>query len=238
MHTQRRDQLGRYITFKAETQIYLLRLVASLKERIPCRLPSGKRPNGLLRNVEGIAGWGGRVPRRKSGRLHLDYLARYTMEGPAWHLSSPLPLHLHLRHVFSRRLMRPNAGVHASPRVPVNAHGISYLTDEDIYDNPRTGHPTHSLSPVPWTKTYDVTLPPPPPIPFFLILLPYFIGGNFVVSFRFRTWEGGCGSYQSLLSVLLGEERNLSTSQRIETSDCYSSKDIPLFVSFDFVLEF
>lgn len=42
--------------------------------------------------------------------------------------------------------MRPNAGVHASPRVPVNAHGISYLTDEDIYDNPRTGHPTHSLS--------------------------------------------------------------------------------------------
>lgn len=169
MHTQRRDQLGRYITFKAETQIYLLRLVASLKERIPCRLPSGKRPNGLLRNVEGIAGWGGRVPRRKSGRLHLDYLARYTMEGPAWHLSSPLPLHLHLRHVFSRRLMRPNAGVHASPRVPVNAHGISYLTDEDIYDNPRTGHPTHSLSPVPWTKTYDVTLPPPSPHSF----LPY-----------------------------------------------------------------
>lgn len=33
MHTQRRDQLSRYITFKAETQIYLLRLVARLKER-------------------------------------------------------------------------------------------------------------------------------------------------------------------------------------------------------------
>lgn len=56
-----------------------------------------------------------------------------------------------------------------APACPWNAHGISYLTDEDIYDNPRTGHPTHTFFPVPWTKTYDVTLPPRPPPSF----LPY-----------------------------------------------------------------
>lgn len=73
-----------------------------------------------------------------------------------------------------------------APACPWNAHGISYLTDEDIYDNPRTGHPTHTFFPVPWTKTYDVTLPPRPCplLPFFLIpplSFPYFIRGNFVV---------------------------------------------------------
>ena len=33
--------------------------------------------------------------------------------------------------------------------MPVDAHGVSYLTDEDVYDDPRTGHLVHILSSVP-----------------------------------------------------------------------------------------
>ena len=48
-------------------------------------------------------------------------------------------------------------GVHARPRVHVDAHGVSYLTDEDVYDDPRTGHLVHH-SPVPCTNVSRVTL--------------------------------------------------------------------------------
>lgn len=114
-----------------------------------------------------------------------------------------------------------------APACPWNAHGISYLTDEDIYDNPRTGHPTHTFFPVPWTKTYDVTPPPRlSPLPFFLIpplSFPYFIRGNFVVfsSFFFSDFERENGSKFALF-LQRGEERNFwYRLERIETN-CYS----------------
>lgn len=112
-----------------------------------------------------------------------------------------------------------------APACPWNAHGISYLTDEDIYDNPRTGHPTHTFFPVPWTKTYDVTLPPRPPfLPYSSLILSLLYSRKLCrlfFFFRFRTR----GSYRSLLSFFRGGRKEFSVSsslERIETNDRYS----------------
>lgn len=126
-----------------------------------------------------------------------------------------------------------------APACPWNAHGISYLTDEDIYDNPRTGHPTHTFFPVPWTKTYDVTPPPRlSPLPFFLIpplSFPYFIRGNFVVFssfFFFPISNERMG--RSLLSFFREGKKGIfdivwNGSKRIVIPLCLFRKDIPFF---------
>lgn len=141
----------------------------------------------------------------------------------------PLPPHLHLHgHVFSRRLMRPNAGVHASPRVPVKRprHLISYGWRHLRQSSHGPPHP-HLLSrPVDkdlWCHSSSASLPPSF-LPYSSLILPLLYSREFcrLFFFSFSDFERENGSKFALF-LQRGEERNFwYRLERIETNDCYS----------------
>lgn len=142
----------------------------------------------------------------------------------------PLPPHLHLHgHVFSRRLMRPNAGVHASPRVPVKRprHLISYGWRHLRQSSHGPPHP-HLLSrPVDkdlWCHSSSASLPPSF-LPYSSLILPLLYSREFCrlfFFFFFSDFERENGSKFALF-LQRGEERNFwYRLERIETNDCYS----------------
>lgn len=120
MHTRRRST-------QAVRSWNLSLLLRTWRRILSCRLPLAKRPNGLSRNIGGLLD-GGEAQFPEEKWQHLDYLARYTIWAGSTSFFLRFLFTFTSSHVFSRRLMRPNAGVHASPRVPVKRprHLISY----------------------------------------------------------------------------------------------------------------
>lgn len=198
-------------------------LLRTWRRILPCRLSSAKRSNGLSRNAEDYWRVGRDGFQRKSGRSqHLDYLARYAIWAGLTSFFLRFLFTFTSSHVFSRRLMRPNAGVHASPRVPVKRprHLISYGWRHLRQSSHGPPHP-HLLSrPVDkdlWCHSSSASLPPPSFLPYSSLILPLLYSREFCrlfffLSFFIFIFEREGGSYRNFFSFFREGRKEFSVS--------------------------